>query len=150
MNADPKEYKRWYGRAVWLRLRTFVLQRDPVCVRCNRNPSTEVDHIVPHRGNWQRFIDDSNCQGLCGPCHSEKTAKEDGGFNHYATPVPGPKPAMTGDAGRQFVSSTLSSAALDRALGTAEEIAELLRGISDDPQGNVQEPARGDEHGGTQ
>ena len=67
---------RGYG-ARWRRLRELVLQRDPFC----KGPdclaiSAEVDHIVSRlRGG-----DDSlgNLQGLCKPCHSRKTALEDG------------------------------------------------------------------------
>jgi 5-methylcytosine-specific restriction protein A len=42
--------------------------------------ATEVDHKVPHRGDQDLFWDTSNWQSLCKPCHSAKTAREDGGF----------------------------------------------------------------------
>lgn len=67
--------ERGYG-AAWQRKRRRILARDPVCKRCDRKFSTEVDHIIPKvRGGSDA---DDNLQGLCKPCHSEKTAKEDG------------------------------------------------------------------------
>jgi 5-methylcytosine-specific restriction protein A len=41
---------------------------------CRRNASTAVDHIVPKAQGGQDT--DDNLQGICGDCHSEKTAKE--------------------------------------------------------------------------
>nr|DAE96978.1 MAG TPA: HNH endonuclease [Caudoviricetes sp.] len=45
-------------------------------------PATEVDHIIPHRGDQKLFWDMSNWQALCHNCHSAKTAREDGGFGN--------------------------------------------------------------------
>jgi len=45
---------------------------------CGR-PATDVDHIVPHKGNWELFLGGENFENLAGLCHahhSEKTAKE--------------------------------------------------------------------------
>jgi 5-methylcytosine-specific restriction protein A len=42
--------------------------------------ATEVDHIVPHKGDMTLFWNAANWQGLCKDCHSRKTATEDGGF----------------------------------------------------------------------
>jgi 5-methylcytosine-specific restriction protein A len=42
--------------------------------------ATELDHIIPHKGNNELFWDESNHQGLCKHHHSLKTAKEDGGW----------------------------------------------------------------------
>jgi 5-methylcytosine-specific restriction protein A len=42
--------------------------------------ANEVDHIKPHKGDMALFWDSSNWQSLCKPCHSAKTATEDGGF----------------------------------------------------------------------
>ncbi len=60
------------------------LTNNPLCVECERQglttPATEVDHIVPHRGDKVLFWDHDNWQALCKPCHDVKTATEDGGF----------------------------------------------------------------------
>jgi 5-methylcytosine-specific restriction protein A len=44
--------------------------------------ATDVDHIKPHKGDMTLFWDRTNWQSLCGPCHSAKTAAEDGGFGN--------------------------------------------------------------------
>jgi 5-methylcytosine-specific restriction protein A len=44
--------------------------------------ATDVDHIVPHKNDMTLFWDKANWQSLCGPCHSTKTAGEDGGFGN--------------------------------------------------------------------
>lgn len=67
----------------------------PLCVECLRHgkatPATDVDHIVPHKGNKRLFWDRSNWQPLCHECHSRKTVLEDGGFGRAATPREGSK-----------------------------------------------------------
>jgi len=39
--------------------------------------ATDVDHIVPHRGDQRLFWDESNWQALCHRHHSIKTRSED-------------------------------------------------------------------------
>ena len=69
---------RWYVSSRWLRLRADILRRDPFCRMCRvlgrRTLTTDVDHILPHHGDLVRFWDSTNLQGLCKPCHSQKTA----------------------------------------------------------------------------
>lgn len=68
----------------WQQARAVYLLQNPLCVHCQQagrvQLATEVDHIVAHRGDQQLFWDQGNWQGLCKPHHSEKTAREDGGF----------------------------------------------------------------------
>jgi 5-methylcytosine-specific restriction protein A len=45
-------------------------------------PAVHVDHIKPHGGDLALFWDPKNWQGLCGSCHSTKTAVSDGGFGN--------------------------------------------------------------------
>src|SRR6266852_4883617 len=63
--------------------RMYLKRPDNVLCRitpgCNR-PATLVDHIVPHKGDYQLFWDPDNHQPGCKPCHDRKTALEDGGF----------------------------------------------------------------------
>lgn len=66
---------RGYG-ANWRRLRLLVLNREPLCRRCER-PATDVDHILPRSSGGTD--DPSNLQALCHACHSSKTSTEDGG-----------------------------------------------------------------------
>ena len=68
----------------WRDARAQYLREYPLCLHCMQKnlitPATEVDHIVPHKGDMGLFWNRKNWQPLCKPCHSTKTAKEDGGF----------------------------------------------------------------------
>ena len=71
---------RGYGRA-WQKARKRYLELHPLCVECLKAgryvKATDVDHIVPHRGNMELFWDQSNWRALCHRCHSVKTGRED-------------------------------------------------------------------------
>ncbi|WP_338056068.1 HNH endonuclease signature motif containing protein [Thermanaerosceptrum fracticalcis] len=43
-------------------------------------PAIVVDHIRPHKGDYELFWDESNWQPLCKQCHDRKTATEDSNF----------------------------------------------------------------------
>ena len=65
----------------WGKERDAYLIRNPLCEEClNKHDvirsATEVDHIIPHKGDMRLFWDVSNWQGLCKSCHSKKTAEE--------------------------------------------------------------------------
>lgn len=71
---------RGYGRA-WQKARKRYLEAHPLCVECMREgkyvKATDVDHIIPHRGDKKLFWDESNWQALCHSHHSIKTRNED-------------------------------------------------------------------------
>ena len=75
---------RGYG-SLWRRAREAFLSTHPLCATCESAgyvmPATEVDHIIPHRGDWKLFWNASNWQPLCKSCHSRKTAREDSAFS---------------------------------------------------------------------
>lgn len=80
---EQMEYRKWYRRLPWTDgkskgLRFDQLRRQPCCEECERNghttPATDVDHRIPHRGDWDKFIDESNIRSLCAACHGRKTA----------------------------------------------------------------------------
>lgn len=77
--------KRGYGYA-WQKARAGYLRNHPLCRSCEAKgllvAAEHVDHIKPHHGDKTLFWDSSNWQPLCAPCHSEKTASEDGGFGN--------------------------------------------------------------------
>jgi 5-methylcytosine-specific restriction protein A len=89
-HTDHKErvknepWSLWYRRAHWTHpvkgLRAVVLGKpeNVICRNCKRVPSTVADHIVPHKGDWKLFTRLENLQGLCAPCHDEKTRRERG------------------------------------------------------------------------
>lgn len=84
----PSSSARGYdGR--WKRYRLVYLAEHPWCKICLdmgiHEPATDVDHVVPHKGDPTRFWDPENHQGLCASCHSRKTASEDGGFGNPPT-----------------------------------------------------------------
>lgn len=70
--------QRGYDRK-WAKVRGRFLQMNPLCLHCKcegrMTPATEVDHIVPHRGDKELFWDWDNLQALCKSHHSRKTAK---------------------------------------------------------------------------
>lgn len=82
---DP--LRKFYNTALWRRLRTYVLGRDPLCqiarLCVERHghpmPSMVVDHIVAVRAGGECF-DAANLQGACVACHDWKTATQDSRF----------------------------------------------------------------------
>lgn len=80
-SAESQSWHGWYSRRIWTeRLRAEQLMLHPWCAACAargiRRRATDVDHIVPHDGDWQRFCDPANLQSLCHQCHSRKTMAE--------------------------------------------------------------------------
>lgn len=80
-SAESQSYHRWYSLPVWTgQLRPQQLAREPFCRECARHGlrvyATDVDHIVPHDGDWAKFTDENNLQSLCHGCHSAKTIAE--------------------------------------------------------------------------
>jgi 5-methylcytosine-specific restriction endonuclease McrA len=63
-----------YANPRWRRLRKQVLAEQPLCALCARSgretPATVVDHVQPHRGDWNLFWARENLQALCATCHS--------------------------------------------------------------------------------
>lgn len=80
-------YSNLYKLAVWIkRLRPAQLAKEPLCRFCARRgittPATVVDHIDPHRGDREKFLDPANLQSLCKPCHDgEKQGDEVRGYS---------------------------------------------------------------------
>lgn len=80
-SPESVEWSSWYRLPIFAKhLRPEQLLREPFCRECAkfglRIPATDVDHIVPHRGDWSLFVDSDNLQSLCHSCHSRKTALE--------------------------------------------------------------------------
>ena len=84
MSKKNKEKNKIYNTRYWKKLRQVVLDRDPLCVKCLKKkppkltPAKVADHVV----NWQQNAGTSfdvpieGLQGLCKPCHKEKTDEE--------------------------------------------------------------------------
>jgi len=79
----PSSCRRGYGYR-WQRASRVFLAEHPLCVDCAAEGrevgATQVDHIVPHKGDGELFWDQGNWQPLCAMHHSRKTAVWDGGF----------------------------------------------------------------------
>lgn len=80
---ERKDSAAWhflYNTKVWKRMRTYQLLIVPFCSECAkhdvRTRASDVDHIVPHEGQWHLFMDSTNLQSLCHACHSRKTMRE--------------------------------------------------------------------------
>jgi len=56
----------------WAKIRARILERDVTCVLCGVRPSAFCDHIVAKAD----LNGDSDLQGVCGPCHDQKSARE--------------------------------------------------------------------------
>ena len=80
-SPEAAAWHRLYATDEWVNdLRPMQLLREPFCRECakkgERVRATDVDHVVPHRGNLILFRDRSNLESLCHSCHSRKTAHE--------------------------------------------------------------------------
>ena len=56
----------------WTKIRARILARDPICKMCGVRPSKFCDHIVAKADDHS----DTGLQGVCGPCHDQKSSRE--------------------------------------------------------------------------
>jgi 5-methylcytosine-specific restriction protein A len=80
-----RDWKPFYSTAFWLRRRRLQLNAHPLCKMCGARgvvtPATVVDHVKPHKGDWNLFAL-GELQSLCKPCHdSPKRAFELRGYS---------------------------------------------------------------------
>lgn len=70
----------------WRKLRASILDGEPLCRICAAagriTGASHVDHVDGDDSN----NNPDNLQPLCAPCHSSKTAREDGGFGNVRKP----------------------------------------------------------------
>lgn len=87
LDLNPRESaaQRGYGSR-WQKARLNYLMLNPLCVECSAEgrvvSAKVVDHIIPHKGDQALFWDQANWQPLCKSHHSQKTARQDGGFGN--------------------------------------------------------------------
>lgn len=80
--AENRQHRRALptNSTAWRKLRAQVLREEPLCTECTKRnrirAATQVDHVDGNAQNNAR----ANLQGLCLPCHSRKTAAQDGSF----------------------------------------------------------------------
>ena len=67
----------------WSLASKLYRQINPFCRQCQSQgiatASQCVDHIVPHKGDWELFWNEDNWQALCHRCHNKKSATEQEG-----------------------------------------------------------------------
>jgi len=89
---DRRQYDQQRGSSTkrlydyqWQKASKAYLQRNPLCMYCQRQgritAATVVDHRIPHRGDPVLFWDEDNWQGLCTPCHSSIKQSEENRSN---------------------------------------------------------------------
>jgi len=68
----------------WPKIRARILARDPICKICDVRPSAFCDHVVAKAD----LNSPADLQGVCGPCHDQKSSRE-GNEAQRANPKPG-------------------------------------------------------------
>jgi 5-methylcytosine-specific restriction enzyme A len=75
------QYPHLYNTTRWRKIRRMKLNTDPLCAYCKQMGrhavATVVDHIKPHRGDYDLFHEWGNLQSLCKPCHDSAAAVKD-------------------------------------------------------------------------
>lgn len=81
-----KENQKLYNSQAWKRKRVAMLSKHPICASCllmNKvTQSIHIDHVIPHKRMQERFMVNV-FQGLCIPCHTQKTRLEQKGIYRY-------------------------------------------------------------------
>ena len=72
MHRPESSHKRGYNYR-WSKYRKIFLKENPLCVFCSKMgkvvAANVVDHIEPHKGDYNLFWNKSNHQPLCTTCH---------------------------------------------------------------------------------
>ena len=68
------QWDSWYDLRRWRKRRRAQLLRQPLCKLCLEHGvvtvATVVDHVTPHRGDWNAFWL-GELQSLCKLCHDK-------------------------------------------------------------------------------
>lgn len=66
-------WSHFYGKASWQRRRRLQLRAHPLCAFCLARGVVTVacivDHVEPHKGDWNKFVI-GKLQSLCEACHN--------------------------------------------------------------------------------
>lgn len=89
----PSKWAAWYQSTRWRKSRKAFLSANPLCSECRKyervTVATIVDHIEPHKGDEDKFWDQSNWQGLCASCHSMHKQSAERGHGQYGCDASG-------------------------------------------------------------
>lgn len=71
VRGNPVERAGFYKTRRWQRPRKLQLRQHPLCKFCLEpgivTAANAVDHVTPHRGDWNAFVT-GELQSLCEPC----------------------------------------------------------------------------------
>ena len=85
-DARRGNFRQRGSTRAWDKLSRLVAAEEPLCRMCLAEGlavvGTQRDHIIPVRERPDLMYERSNIQNLCARHHSEKTAREDGGFGN--------------------------------------------------------------------
>jgi 5-methylcytosine-specific restriction endonuclease McrA len=89
-----KDYHSLYDLREWKRLRHKQLFKEPLCRFCSTDDhpvaADVADHIKPHKGQLDLFLDGENLQSLCKHCHDSAKARiESKGYHNKVDPLTG-------------------------------------------------------------
>lgn len=72
----------FYNSRAWRKARKLFLQKNPLCVDCEKEglvvAATVVDHIIPINLGGEK-LSESNFQSMCSSHHNAKSARESKG-----------------------------------------------------------------------
>jgi len=78
---EAEEWRKLYHTARWQSLRSWQLNRQPLCERCKAKgitaAATVCNHRIPHKGDPALFYDPDNLEPLCAPCHDGPVQSEE-------------------------------------------------------------------------
>ena len=81
LRPEYAELKKRVKQSDWAKIRAKHLAAHPYCVECAKygdiTRGKVVDHIKPHRGNYDLFMAANNLQTLCKKCHNIIKRKEE-------------------------------------------------------------------------
>lgn len=73
-------WKHFYDSGFWQRRRRLQLLAHPLCAYCAADGlvtrASIVDHIEPHRGDWNLFCL-GQLQSLCASCHNSRKQSDE-------------------------------------------------------------------------
>ena len=86
-SSNYQENAKLYNSTAWRKKRIAMFSKYPLCACCLLNgkvtQTEHIDHVIPHKRLRERFLVNI-FQGLCAPCHTQKTALERKGvYRHY-------------------------------------------------------------------
>lgn len=75
-----KPWRKWYTLPEWKQIRAAQLAAEPYCRRHRKRgqlvKADTVNHIEPHRGDWQKFVS-GPFESLCSTCHNADVQREE-------------------------------------------------------------------------